>query len=67
MNTYHYELLNTLNMPNELVMKQKTMNLTKDLPFQNHHLPTSRTGQSGLTNLFVFTQIHIILLHGNQA
>ena len=50
--TYQYELLNTLNTPNELVMKQKTMTLTQYLPFQNCHLPMSRTGQSGLTNYF---------------
>ena len=41
-------------MPNELVMKQKTMTLSQDLPFHNCHLPTSRTGQSGLTNYFFF-------------
>ena len=60
MNTYHYEHLNTLNMPNELVMKQKTMNLTQDLPFQNHHLPTSRTGQSGLTNYFFSLRVTLL-------
>ncbi len=54
-------------MPNELVMKQKTMTLTQDLPFQNCHLPTSRTGQSGLTNYIFFIQSHIIILYGNQA
>ena len=65
--TYQYELMNTLNTPNELVMKQKTMTLTQDVPFQNLQLPMSRTGQSGRTHFFVFTQSHIILLYGNQA
>ena len=56
--TYQYELLNTINSPNELVMKRKTMTLTQYLPFQNCHLPTLRTGQSGLTYFFCHSESH---------
>ena len=50
--SYHSELFNILDMPDELELKQKTNTQINHLPFQNCHIKTLRTGQSGVTDFF---------------
>ena len=51
----------------ELVIKPKTMTLSKHLGLHNWHLLALRTGQSGVTDFYFLIQRHSIFLYDYQV